>query len=556
MQKLVYLMVLMSYVISAQIAFAQERYNYLSVNGELLDDLGPFYFVKQGNSTDSYVRLDSFAKQLGLEYSYDGKTLNVLSPYRTIVLEATNNISLGMQKRPNVLSVNGEFIESPMGIVVNNIPYAAINTITKAIGGEIGWRGEEQLIWVHYDPNKDVSKAETPGAETPGPDTADTSAPAKANAPPTSTETRGATLGTPRIGAQESGQTRVAIDLPANTYYEVYAFDKTFIVSLPQLGASAFDQDFAADPNIENVRYALINNKLALVITTRYALIASGSGYNFALLEADSTTNKERFYVEFAPNLTGSAVQSAQGMEPQALTSASAQAPGAQQKVVVIDAGHGDQDPGAVSPYAQEKDVVLAISLKLEAYLKAQGVQVIMTRSDDTFLELEERATFATPNINLFVSVHANAAAESASGIETWVFGQSLEPESLARAIEENGGGAEGKALTQEAQSVAQGVTGDIYRENQLQYSLELANLVQSKMIAATGAKDRGVQQAAFVVIRHARSPAILVETGFVSNPDEGTRLTQNDYQDTMARAIAEGIVQFLNQGSTVATNP
>jgi N-acetylmuramoyl-L-alanine amidase len=543
-KRLVYLLVLMSCAIVVQTAFAQERYNYLAVNGQLHDEIGPFYFLKQGNSTDSYLRLDKFAEQLGFDYDYDGQTLKLSNAYRQISLKATNNIIVGMQKRPDVLSVNGTFISSPMGIVVNDVPYAAINPISQAIGGEIGWRGEEQLIWVHYDPNKDVPKPE------PEPEVA------SATAPPTPTQTTGATLGPPRVGAQEGGQTRVVIDLPPNSFYEVYAFDRTLIVSLPQLGAAPFSRDFADDPNIENVRYALVDSKLALVITTRYALNPAGSGYRFALLAADATTSNERFYVEFAPGLSDDAVKSAQGMQPQALTAVVAQAPGAQQKVVVIDAGHGAHDPGAVSAYAQEKDVVLAIALKLQAYLEAQGIKVIMTRSDDTFLKLSERATFATPSINLFVSIHANAARESASGIETWVFGQSLNSDNLARAIEENGGGEQGQALTQEAQQVAQGITGDIYRENQLQYSLELASIVQNKMIAATGARDRGVQKAEFYVIRNARSPAILVETGFVTNPDEGTKLTTSSYQDSIARAIADGIVQFLNQGTSVATNP
>jgi N-acetylmuramoyl-L-alanine amidase len=548
-KRLVYLLVLLpciviAYMVVTPKAFAQERYNYLAINGQLFDDIGPFYFIKQNNSTDSYLRLDMFAAQLGFDYSFDGQTLKLSNAYRNISLKATNNIVVGMQKRPDVLDVNGIFIESPMGIVVNSVPYAAINTIAQAVGGEIGWKGEEQLIWVHYDPNKDVPKPE------PEPEIA------QPNAPPTPTQTTGAMLGTPRVGAQQGGQTRVVIDLPPNTFYEVYAFDKTFIVSLPHLGAAPFDQDFADDPNIESVRYALVDNKLALIITTRYALNPAGSGYTFALLEANEVSSNERFYVEFAPSLTDEAVNSAQGMQPQDLTAAVAQAPGAQQKVVVIDAGHGAHDPGAVSSYAIEKDVVLAVSLKLQAYLEAQGIKVIMTRSDDTFLKLSERATFATPSINLFVSVHANAATSSASGIETWVFGQSLTPENLARAREENGGGEQGRALTREASQVAQSISGDIYRENQLQYSLELANIVQNKMIAATGAKDRGVQQAEFYVIRNARSPAILVETGFVTNPDEGSKLNSSSYQDSIARAIADGIVQFLNQGTSVATNP
>jgi N-acetylmuramoyl-L-alanine amidase len=546
-KRLVYLLVLLSCVVVVQSlshpTFAQERINFLAFNGELMDDIGPYYFRAQGNTQDSYVRVDLLADKLGFSYSYDGQSLIVKNTYRTIELETTNNIPVGLEKRSDVLSVNGGFIPSPMGIVVNDVAYAAITPIMQAVGGESGWRGEEHLVWLHYDPSRDVPKPE-PAPEATQPD-----------APPVQTQTTGATLGSPRIGLQEAGQTRVVIDLPPGSFYDLYAYGNTLIISLPQLGAAPFTQSLANDPNIEKVRYALVDNKLALVITTHYTLDAAGSGYKFALLAADETTGNERFYVEFSPNLRDKAINSAQGMQPQDLTAVNAQAPTTQQKVVVIDAGHGAHDPGAVSAYAAEKDVVLAIALKLKAYLEAQGIQVVMTRSDDTFLELKERAAFATPNINLFVAVHANSASESASGVETWVFGQSLSSNNLARAIEENGGGEEGQAFTQEAQQAAQSITGSIYRENQLQYSLELAGIVQNRMVAATGAKDRGVQQAEFYVIRNARSPSILVETGFVTNSDEGTKLTTSSYQDIMARAISEGIVQFLSQGTALAAN-
>jgi N-acetylmuramoyl-L-alanine amidase len=542
-KRLVYPFVLMAWLVVLHNAFAQEPYNYLSFNGQLFDEAGPFYFVTQGDSQNAFVKLDALASKLGYEYSYDGQTLHISNAYRQITLKATNNIVVGLEKRPDVLSVNGStLIPSPMGIVVGGVAYAAITPIMQAVGGESGWQGAERLIWLRYNPNVDIPKKDEPEV-------------VQANAPPTPTETAGATLGNPRVGAQEGGQTRVVIDLPPNSFYELYAFDRTLIVSLPQLGAAPYSRDFADDPNIENVRYALVDNKLALVITTRYVLSPTGSGYRFALLPADTTTSNERFYVEFSPSLTDDAVKSAQGMQPQELTSMVAQAPGAQRKVVLIDPGHGGEDPGS-SHYATEKTVVLSVSLKVKAYLEAYGIQVQMTRSDDTRPTLEERANAATPDINLFVSIHANAGPAQASGIETWIFGEPLNPDLIAQAIRENGGGAEGQARTQEALQIAQGIEGDIFRETQLAYSRSLAELVQGKMVAATGAKDRGVRQNSFYVIRNARSPSILIETGFVSNPDEGSRLATDSYQDTLARAIAEGIAQFLNQGAAVATNP
>jgi N-acetylmuramoyl-L-alanine amidase len=526
--------------VAAQAAFAQEQINYLALNGTLEDDIGPYYFRAEGNVKDAYVQLNLLAEKLGYSYSYDGLEVVLKNNYRTIELKTTNNVVMGLEKRPDVLSINGGFIESPMGIVVNDVAYGAVTPVIRAMGGAVDWHNDngERLVYINYDPSVDIPKTE----------------PVQSSAQPTApatVQTSGGTLGSPRVASHADGYTRVAIDLPANSFYEVYAEGTTLLVTLPQLGATPFTQNFPNDPNIENVRYALVDNKVALIVTTRYTLQAAGVGYKFALLEADATGN-ERFYIDFSPSLTGTAVKSAQGMQVQDMSSA--QMPTAQQKVVLIDPGHGGRDPGTLSDWAVEKEVVLSISLKVKAYLEAYGIQVQMTRSDDTFPELEQRANAATTDINLFVSIHANAAAATkANGIETWVFGEPLNDELLAQAIRENGGGAEGQARTQEAINVAQGITKSILGETQLAYSKDLAGMVQSKMIAATGAKDRGVRSNSFYILRNAQSPAILIETGFVSNAEEGPKLATDSYQDTLARAIAEGIVQFFGAGTTVA---
>jgi N-acetylmuramoyl-L-alanine amidase len=534
----IHLLILL-WCVAAQAAFAQEKINYLAVNGVLEDELGPFYFRAQGNAKDAYVRLNLLAEKLGYSYSYDGLKVTLKNNYRTIELKTTNNIVVGLEKRPDSLSVNGGFLESPMGIVVSDVAYGAVTPVVQAVGGKVDWIGTERLVYIDYDPSVDIPKPEPAQSST-------------QPAAPVEVQTSGGTLGSPRIASHEDGRTRVAIDLPPNTFYEVYAEGKTLMITLPHLGATPFTQNFPNDPNIDNVRYALVDNKVALIVTTRYALQAAGVGYSFALLEADETGN-ERFYIDFSPSLAGTAVKSAQGMQVQDMSSA--QMPTAQQKVVLIDPGHGGGDPGTLSDWAVEKDVVLSISLKVKAYLEAYGIQVQMTRSDDTYPELEQRANAATTDINLFVSIHANAAgATKANGIETWVFGEPLNDELLAQAIRENGGGAEGQARTQEALNVAQGITKSILGETQLAYSQDLAGIVQGKMIAATGAKDRGVRSNSFYILRNAQSPAILIETGFVSNAEEGQRLATNDYQDTLARAIAEGIVQFFGAGTTLAS--
>ena len=216
----------------------------------------------------------------------------------------------------------------------------------------------------------------------------------------------------------------------------------------------------------------------------------------------------------------------------------------------MIDAGHGAHDPGAVSAYGQEKDVVLAVALKLRDLLVSQGIEVIMTRDTDTFLELQQRADFANPNINIFISIHANSVNQtSANGIETWVFGVPLEQSTLSQAIQENGGGAEGAALTRDALEFANSIPGKIVQEEQLRLSLSLAEEVQNELVAATGAQDRGVKKNAFVVIRNARTAAILVELGFISSSDEGPKLISDAYQNVLAASLAKGIQNFFSGG-------
>ena len=128
-----------------------------------------------------------------------------------------------------------------------------------------------------------------------------------------------------------------------------------------------------------------------------------------------------------------------------------------------------------------------------------------------------------------------------------------LDPSYIERAIKENGDGAEGQALTDEARRSARDLAGDILREAQLNYSLSLAETVQRNLVSATGARDRGVKRNLFYVIRTARIPAILVELGFTTNPDEGPLLASSAYQAKLAQGLADGLLEFLRGGGTVA---
>lgn len=173
---------------------------------------------------------------------------------------------------------------------------------------------------------------------------------------------------------------------------------------------------------------------------------------------------------------------------------------------IVIDAGHGDHDPGAVSNGVREKDIVLDVALRVETLLKNAGADVLMTRSNDSFLSLEERTKFANNNqADAFVSIHANAATNtSANGTETYWD-----------------------------------------KTNAAAESEELAKSIQEKLIEKLGTNDRGVRQSGFYVIKNTKMPSVLVELGFVTNPEEAKKLADNTFRQKAAEAIYEGIVEF-----------
>jgi len=220
---------------------------------------------------------------------------------------------------------------------------------------------------------------------------------------------------------------------------------------------------------------------------------------------------------------------------------------------VVLDAGHGGVDPGMVSRWVVEKEVTLDVALRVRGYLMARGVNVIMARSSDTQLstnkraDLEARSRLASADrVNAYISIHVNSGNSAAEGIETYYFGNTMNPSNRSIAIRENGSGSIGQELTRQASSTAQNLVGDLLSQAKLAFSAQLARSVQTQLIGMTGADNRGVQSDAFYVIRNPTVPAILTEVGFGTNPSEGAKLAQAGYRDRLAGAIASGILRFL----------
>lgn len=502
-------------------ATAQERHNFLAVDDTIVDAAGPYYFVAQGDSSNAFAKAGPLAEAMGLDLDFDESRRVLLfdDGSKQVELDTSNDVATGLEFRTGNLRVDGAPFGRavPNGIVLGGDSYVAITPVVEAFGGTIGWHQEARVI------------------------TVDTAAQAAGG---------GARLEAPRIGLHD-GYTRVALDVPAQQETNVIVADGAVVLSFPGATLGAVDRSVGEGP-LTRMYADQVAGEAALVLVVEHAVGADGTGYRLG------RTGSGVVYVDLGPGIRGEAAGTA-GPEVQASVASpspvAAAPPLSRRQVVVIDAGHGGHDPGTLSDWAREEEIVLSVSMRLRQLLEAEGIEVILTRDHDTFLTLQERSTFATSERNIFVSIHANAASNTgAHGIETWVFGRPLDPTLIDRAIRENGGGELGAALTQEAAESAD-IANAIYSETQLNYSLSLANRVQNRLVSMTGARDRGVRQNLFYVIRHARIPAILVELGFVSNPDEGRRLTQDHYQQTLAQALADGIIEFLRGGGELALN-
>ena len=198
-------------------------------------------------------------------------------------------------------------------------------------------------------------------------------------------------------------------------------------------------------------------------------------------------------------------------------------------KVVYLDAGDGGYDPGASYFGISEKSLTLAIQSRVKAKLEAEGYQVVTTRTSDTYVDLTDRSRAANASeSDIFVSIHINASGSSAAqGIETYYYQPYAEYPSRINAT---------------------------YHANPTRLSMSdtLANAIQSSLINATGAQNQGVKRQTFAVLRETTAPAVLLELGFLSNPQEAARLNTSAYQETLANAIVAGIKSYYEKESKV----
>ncbi len=216
-------------------------------------------------------------------------------------------------------------------------------------------------------------------------------------------------------------------------------------------------------------------------------------------------------------------------------------------QIIVIDPGHGGDEEGAVGPSGlKEKNVVLSVAKKLKSIIEQRaGLKVFLTRDGDQGKSLDERVSIANNlKTDLFISIHANASVrKNARGAETYFLSLNATDED-ARKLSQ----IENLGEDLEENSDLKLILWDMAQSAFLKQSSLLAESIQVELNSFLGTRDRGVKQAPFKVLMGITSPAILVEVGFITNPDEEKKLRSDSFHENIAEAIYKGILKFIKQ--------
>ena len=225
---------------------------------------------------------------------------------------------------------------------------------------------------------------------------------------------------------------------------------------------------------------------------------------------------------------------------------------------LVIDAGHGGHDAGALGSISKEKNINLAVALRFGKYVEQNlpEVRVIYTRKTDVFIPLNERANIANrANADLFISVHTNAlpAGKIARGFETYTLGMHRAKDNLDVAMRENSVISMEKDYQQRYQgfdprSSESYIIFEFIQGKNMERSVELARMIQRGVCDGANRPDKGVHQAGFLVLRETSMPGCLIELGFITTPDEERLLNDDSRVDDIARGIYEAFAKYKNK--------
>ncbi len=222
---------------------------------------------------------------------------------------------------------------------------------------------------------------------------------------------------------------------------------------------------------------------------------------------------------------------------------------------LVIDAGHGGKDPGAISKIGKEKNINLAVALAFGKLVEqnCKDVKVVYTRKTDVFVELNERANIANrAKADLFISIHTNSTAAKVGprGTETYTLGMHRAAENLAVAKRENSvitleNDYKQKYEGFDPNSSESYIIFELIQDKNMESSVNLAALIQKQFRTTAGRVDKGVHQAGFLVLRATSMPSVLIELGYINNPSEASYLTSTAGVNALAKSIYNAFVAY-----------
>ena len=217
--------------------------------------------------------------------------------------------------------------------------------------------------------------------------------------------------------------------------------------------------------------------------------------------------------------------------------------------VIVIDPGHGGNQPGAIGPSGlKEKEVVLDIALKTKKLLEENGFIVFLTREKDIDVPLEKRPLLAMQKeATVFISIHTNSAIQkgssTAKGIETYLLSSRYIGASAKDVADRENRASQSNTYND---SILNQIIADLEESASIGFSEDLAKIIQRNVIQHTGLSNRGVKQAPFIVLKGVNMAAVLIEVGFISNPNEEKLLKTNEFKDKVALALTSSIKEYV----------
>lgn len=346
----------------------------------------------------------------------------------------------------------------------------------------------------------------------------------------------------------EMGETSVSVDVvhlqgvstlvlrfPERPRYQIEEHPGGFDVALRGLTVSPTDRrrNTPDDPLVRSVDVGTSRIRIGL---------AAG-------VETSSYTLEDPFRLVFDIHRTRAATRPAPGREEEPLDPAT---PQEGIRTIVIDPGHGGAEVGAIGPSGtQEKDLSLALARALKTRLESRlPVKVVLTRTGDSHVPLDTRTAVANQNkADLFLSIHLNSAAgASARGAETYFLSLQASDARAAQAAEAENQAALPGDETADPLYDLHLILWDLAQSHHLAESQAIARLIQEELNGALGLRDRGVKQAPFRVLMGAAMPAVLVELGFLSNPEEEERLLDPSYRSELVGALVRAISRYRAQ--------